>query len=137
MALKVVQAELLKPSDGPTALFAAGPYKMGLYQNNWTPADTDTISAVTAATFSGYAGLQNLTSWSAATWSSPRAVAAHANVVWTHNGGGTSNSIYGYYVVDSAGNLAFAERNAVAPVTISVAGQTYTVTPQYTRRSEF
>lgn len=137
MSLKVVKDELLKTVNAQTALFAAGPYQIGLYQNNWTPADGDTISAVTPATFSGYSGLQNLNSWSSAVWITPRATAAHSAVSWTHNGGGTSNSIYGYYIVDASGNLAWAERYSGAPVTINTNGQVYQVTPQYTRRSEF
>jgi len=137
MALKVVQAELLKTLDAQVSVFHSGPYKMGLYKNNWTPADTDTIAAVTPADFSGYAGLQNLTSWTAAAWVSPRAVSTRAALQWTHNGGATNNDIYGYYVVDQAGNLAWAERYSGAPVTMSNNGQIYQVTPQYTRRSEF
>jgi len=137
MSLKVVKAELLKTLDGQTGLFGSGPYKIGLYKNNWTPANEDTISAVTPADFSGYSGLQNLNAWSSATWITPRATAAHAAVSWTHNGGGTNNDIYGYYVVDGAGNLAWAERYSGAPVTMNTNGQVYQVTPQYTRRSEF
>lgn len=139
MSLKVVQAELLKTLNAQTALFTAGPYKIGLFKNNFTPTDTSVIGDITPADFSGYSavGLANLTAWTSASWSSPRAITQNADVVWTHNGGGTPNDIYGYYVVDSLGALAWAERNASAPVTMSAAGQTYTVTPKYTRRSEF
>jgi hypothetical protein len=137
MSLKVVQAELLKTLDDQLAAFVSDGYQWGLYKNNWTPANGDTISAVTPCDFSGYAGLQNFAAWNAATWVSPRAEADADDVVWTHNGGGTSNDVYGYYVVDGSGNLAWGERNAAAPVTISGAGQTYTVKPKYTRRSEF
>lgn len=137
MALKVVKDELLKTLQEQVDLFVAGPYQIGLYKNNFTPVDGSVIGDITPADFSGYAGLQDLLSWATPTWISPRASSTHANVVWTHNGGGTPNDIYGYYVVDSLGDLAWAERNASAPVTISAAGQTYTVTPKYTRRSEF
>lgn len=137
MSLKVVQAELLATLQDQVDLFAAGPYKIGLYKNNFTPSNGSVIGDVMPADFSGYAGLQNLTSWASVTWIDPRASSTHGDVVWTHSGGATANDIYGYYVVDAAGNLAWAERNASAPVTISAAGQTYTVTPKYTRRSEF
>lgn len=137
MSLKVVEAELLKQLDIQTAYFVAQGYTVGLFQNDWTPANTDTISAVTAATFSGYSGLELLTGPTSATWVSPRALSNFDPIVWTHNGGGTSNSIYGYYVVDGGGALAWGERLTGGPVTIGVNGQTYTVTPQYTRRSEF
>jgi len=137
MALKVVKDELLKTLNAQLALFAAGPYQIGLYKNNKTPADTDTISDYTPADFSGYSGLQNLTAWSSAAWVSPRALATHSALTWTHSGGGTANDIYGYYVVDGSGNLAWAERSPVAPVSMASGGATYQVTPQYTRRSEY
>ena len=137
MSLKQGKAESLASLDAYlTAAVAAG-YQWGLYKNNFTPTEDSVIGDVTPANFSGYAGLQSFSSWNAATWGSPRATATAADVVWTHNGGGTPNDIYGYYVVDGSGALAWAERNAVAPVTISGAGQTYTVKPAYTRRSEF
>ena len=137
MSLKVVQAELEKTLTEQVALFDSGPYQIGLYKNDFTPAVDSDIGDITPANFSGYAGLQDLTSWASVVFIDPRASATHADVVWTHDGGGTPNDIYGYYVVDGSGNLAWAERNASAPVTISAAGQTYTVTPKYTRRSEF
>lgn len=136
MSLKVVEAELLKTLDAAAALWS-GAYKIGLFKNNWTPANTDTIGAVTPCNFSGYAGLQTFSSWTAAHWVSPRAQTEHADVTWSHNGGGTPNDIYGYYVVDGTGALAWAERNASGPVTISASGQIYVVSPVYTRRSEF
>jgi len=138
MALKVVKDELMKTLQDAVDFFGTAPfYKIGLYKNDWTPGAEDDITDVVAANFSGYIGLANLISWATAVWVTPRAESTHGNVVWTHNGGGVSNDIYGYYVVDEAGNLAWAERNATGPVTISVNGQTYTVTPKYTRRSEF
>jgi hypothetical protein len=137
MSLKQVKAESLKSLDDYLAAAVADGYQWGLFKNNGTPNEDWTISDITPADFSGYAGLQAFSSWNAATWTSPRATATAADVVWTHNGGGTSNDIYGYYVVDGAGALAWAERNAAAPVTISGSGQTYTVKPKFTRRSEF
>jgi hypothetical protein len=137
MSLKVPKDQLLRTLDADLTAWVAAGYKWGLFKNNFTPGDTSVIGDITAADFSGYSGLQSFSSWNAATWSTPRAVATAGDVVWTHNGGGTSNDIYGYYVVDGSGNLAWAERNAAAPVTMSSAGQTYTVKPQYTRRSEF
>lgn len=137
MSLKVVKTESQASLDLSLAEMVSLGYKWGLFKNNWTPSENDTISAVTPADFSGYSGLQTFSSWNAATWNSPRAEATAADVVWTHNGGATANDIYGYYVVNGSGALAWAERNAAAPVTISGSGQTYTVKPKFTRRSEF
>lgn len=138
MSLKVVKDETEKSLNDYAGTFA-GAYKIGLYKNNWTPAEGDTISAVTPADFSGYStvGLATFSSWASATFSTPRWTVTHADVTWTHNGGGTSNDIYGYYVVDGSGNLAWAERYASAPVTLSGSGQSFTVSPKFTRRSEF
>jgi hypothetical protein len=136
MSLKVCKAELQRDLDAKATLMNAAPYKIGLFKNDYTPADTDTIAAVTAADFGGYSGLQNLTGWGASTWSSPDAVIAHAAKTWTADGT-SSNTIYGYYVVDGAGNLAWAERRTDGGVSVGAAGQTYSVTPQFTRRSRF
>lgn len=139
MSIKVSKAEIQKQLDAlaaGTAIDFNG-YKIGLFKNNWTPGETDTISAVTPADFPGYSGLVTLTGWAASTWSSPRATITRANVTWTHSASAGSNDIYGYYVVDASGALAWAERNPDGPVTVSANGQTYTVSPLYTRRSEF
>lgn len=139
MSLKVMKAELQRQLDALRAGTAVdfGDYQLGLYKNNWTPGETDTISAVTPADFPGYTGLVTLNSWNASTWSSPRASITHPDVTQTHSGSAGSNDIYGYYVVDASGNLAWAEKDATGPVTISAGGQFYKVSPVYTRRSEF
>lgn len=136
MALKAVQAELLYSLDAYLAAVEGAGYQIGLYKNDWTPADTDTIAAVTPADFSGYSGLVTVTGWTAATWVSPRASSTADPVLWSADGG-SANVIYGYYVVDGSGALAWAERRTGGGVSVGEAGQTYTVTPKYTRRSEF
>jgi len=137
MSLKVVKGETNKSLDAYLdAAYTAG-YAWGLFKNNVTPTEDTVIGDLTKADFSGYAGEIPFTHWNAAAFSTPRSEADASDVVWTHNGGGTSNDIYGYYVVDETGALAWAERNAAAPITISANGQTYTVKPKFTRRSEF
>lgn len=98
-----------------------------LYQNNITPAEGDTAATYTEATFSGYASV-SLTgaSWGAASGGT----ITNTERTFTHNGGVTSNSIYGYYVVQAtSGTLLYAERDAAAPFTIANNGDNIKITP--------
>lgn len=104
-----------------------------LYKNNFTPAITSVAGDFTEADFSGYApydfsaGGQN---WpAAAADGSNNAESAHAIIDFIHNGGGTPNDIYGWYIVDGAGNLIAAERLPGAPFTCAVLGAKVSVTP--------
>lgn len=136
MSLKVMKAEIEKTLTAQVALFAAGPYKVGLYKNDYTPGDEDDISDITPADFGGYSGLQNLTSWGSIVWADPDATFTHSPVTWTASGS-SSNTIHGYYVVDGTGALAWAERRGDSGVSVGASGQNYVVTPQYGRRSRF
>ncbi len=112
-------------------------YEMHLYKNDLTP-DLDTVvSDFTEADFGGYAAL-TITGWSAAI-----TVADHAKSIanmcqFTHDGGGSANNIYGYYVVvQGSGELVWAERDPNAPVLIDAAHLLYQVITAFTRISEF
>lgn len=101
-----------------------------LFSSNTTPSETDTAGTYTEATFSGYAAI-TLTgaSWGAAASGS----IAYAQQTFTHNGGGTSNSIYGYFVVQAtSGTLLYAERDASAPFTLANNGDNVKITPTIT-----
>lgn len=100
-----------------------------LYSSNTTPSETDTAGTYTEATFSGYAAL-TLTgsSWGAASGS-----IAYAQQTFTHDGGGVSNSIYGYFVVQAtSGILLYAERDGSAPFTLTNVGDNVKLTPTIT-----
>ena len=99
-----------------------------LFQSNTTPAETDTAATYTEATFSGYAAA-TLTgaSWGAA---SSGNITYGSQQTFTHNGGGVSNSIYGYYVVQvTSGVLLYAERDGSAPFTLANNGDNVKITP--------
>ena len=101
-----------------------------LFQSNTTPAEGDTAGTYTEATFSGYSAI-TLTgaSWAAASGGS----IAFAQQTFTHNGGGVSNAIYGYYLTQlGSGILVWAERDATAPVTIANNTETIKITPTIT-----
>lgn len=113
----------------PSSLFVR------LYQNNYTPLDSTILSDLTVATFSGY-------SQQSVTLGTPTEVANKAKTVgtapqvFTHNGGGTSNTIYGYYVVDtSTGDLVWVERFGSSQI-MTNNGDQISITIQFTADSE-
>jgi hypothetical protein len=111
--------------------------RIGLYQNDWTPQNYQTISAIVAATFSGYPGLQPISGWSAPVQVGPQAVVTAPQFAWTHNGGAVSNIIYGIYVVDDVGHLCWAERFDDGPFPLYGAGQFISYTPVVALQSIF
>ena len=90
-----------------------------LYSNNITPAVTDVASTYTEVTGGGYAS-KSLT---AANWTvtqgNPSTAEYNSVQTWTFTGaiGGSTNA-YGYFIVDSGGNLIFSERfsTTVTPI---------------------
>lgn len=101
-----------------------------LFQSNTTPAESDTAATYTEATFSGYSSIA-LTgaSWGAASGGS----IAYAQQTFTHNGGATSNSIYGYFVIQTtSGTLLYSERDGAAPFTLANNGDNVKITPTIT-----
>lgn len=101
-----------------------------LFQNNVTPSEPSVAASFTEATFSGYAPIP-LTgaSWGAAS----AGTIANIQRTFTHDGGATANSIYGYYIVQAtSGTLLFAERDASAPFLLQNSGDNIKVTPAIT-----
>lgn len=101
-----------------------------LFQSNTTPAEGDIAGTYTEATFSGYSSA-TLTgaSWGAASGGT----IAYAQQTFTHNGGGISNNIYGYYMIQTtSGTLFLAERDGAAPFAISNNGDNIKITPSIT-----
>lgn len=99
-----------------------------LFQNNIVPADDDVTADYTVATFSGYAN-STVPAFGAAVPDGDDALATATPVAFVHNGGGVSNDIYGYYIVDGGGLLVLADRFAGAPVNIGP-GEAWVVTPK-------
>jgi len=82
-----------------------------LFQNNLTISATTVIGDFTEATYSGYAA--QTSAWTTpATDGSGRAHTQSDVLQYAHSGGATANTIYGYYVVSSGGDLLFAEKFA-------------------------
>jgi len=133
MAIKV-------PDVGERALLdqlldAAG-YEVHLYQNDYTPVDATVIGDLDEADYSGYAE-QIATGWTAAvTTPLGRAISFADEMNFAHDGGGTDNTIYGYYVLAPTGSLAWVER-FLGPITMADASDAFDLIPVLTLRSEF
>jgi len=109
---------------------AAQNWVLRLFSSNTTPAEGDTAGTYTEATFSGYSAA-TLTggSWGAASGGS----ISYAQQTFTHNGGVTSNNIYGYYITQTtSGVLVLAERDGSAPFALSNNGDNVKITPTIT-----
>lgn len=136
MSLKVVRAGL---EFLLTELVANwGVLTVHLFQNNKVPADGDGVGDYTEATFSGY-NAQNASGWSAPTLQ-PDGVHFQTQataMIFTHNGGGTSNNVWGYYVTNSGGVLLWAEQFTSPPIFMSVTGDFISLVPTFQDRSEF
>jgi len=114
------------------AWVAAGlPAILRLYQNNYFPDPTDTAAAYVEATFSGYPGGTALGFGAAFVNGAGQGEIASMPITFAHNGGGVTNTVYGIYVTDGAGNLIYAERFG-APITMAVATDFIIYTPRVT-----
>lgn len=124
---------LLFPNSGENLVLemivnktAAQNLVLKLFSSNTTPSETDTAGTYTEATFSGYAAI----TLTGASWGAASTTIAYAQQTFTHNGGGVSNSIYGYFVVQvTSGTLLYAERDASAPFTLTNNGDNVKITP--------
>ena len=110
---------------------------IGLFQNDWQPQNYQGISAVVPCTFSGYPGLLPLSGFTAAVQLGAQAVTTLPTFTWAHNGGPVSNTVFGIYVVDSAGALCWAERDPADGVPMYGLGNYYAYTGQIGNQSIF
>lgn len=136
MAIKVMSSELLAQMQALRTRFETGPFRIGLFRNDWTPTSESVVGDVVPVTFGGYDGLRDLADWDSPEWVDPYVTLTHPAITWTCDGSSGDN-VYGYYVVDGEGNLAWAERRPGGPVGIGSTDQTYHVDPVYRRKSEF
>ncbi len=103
-----------------------------LYQNNITPAETDTAATYTVASFTGYAN-QTITAanWTVSGTAPTQAAAPQAT--FTSSAGSQNQPIYGYYFISPTGTiLMWAERFSDGPYTIVNNGDAIKVTPVIT-----
>lgn len=102
-----------------------------LYQNNITPAETDTAATYTEATFTGYAAVTAMPtgSWTVVEGAPTRA--SYPQQTFSSSAGSQNQSIYGYYMTRTTnGRIALAERFTDGPYVIVNNGDQIRVTPQ-------
>lgn len=104
-----------------------------LYQNNITPADTDTAATYTESTFAGYAA-KALTgaSWNFAS-GTPSSATRAATETFTRNATGAAENCYGYFLIQTtSGTLLWSERFTGAPYPLSNNGDNIQLVPAIT-----
>jgi hypothetical protein len=100
-----------------------------LFQNNITPAETDTAATYTEATFTGYSSV-TLTGASWSVVEGAPSSASYAQQSFTSSAGSQNQSIYGYYVTrTTSGRIAWAERFTDGPYVIVNNGDKIQITP--------
>lgn len=105
--------------------------RLKLFQNNVTPAETDTEATYTESTWTGYAFI----ALTGASWTitpgNPTSAAA-AEQVFTSSAVQSQNN-YGYFVIQAvSGKILWAERFSNGPYLIQNNGDAIKVTPQFT-----
>lgn len=126
MSVKMSELGLKRRLNDGLANLGAGNGKVGLFTNNHTPAETDTIGAYTEPGESWYAQI-GLGAWPAATMVAGKASSTQDPVAFISDSA-VHVTIYGYFVVDAAGVLQWAELDAAGPFTMDRSGAEYQVT---------
>ncbi len=108
-----------------------------LFQNNLVVSDTTVIGDFVECDFHGYS-YQVITGWAGPYRDAGTGAYTHAGIIqWVADGGDLPQSIYGYYVTDESGVLAWCQNDPDAPYVLSAAGQVYVVVPYYDLASQF
>lgn len=103
-------------------------WRVMLFSNNVAISSATVYSDMAEATYSGYA--RQTPSFGALALNGASAASMVAGALtFSHNGGGTSNTIYGWALIDSVDNKVLAIDNVPsAPKTMAASGDTITVT---------
>lgn len=131
---------LLVPDVGEAYLLAAFVAKqpaavpvLKLYQNNITPAETDTDVTYTVATFTGYSNISMSAGGSWTVSGTAPTMISYAQQTFTSSANQATQQIYGYYVTATGVNtLLWAERFSDGPYPITNNGDQIKITPQIT-----
>lgn len=103
-----------------------------LFQNNITPAATDTAATYTQATFTGYASV-TLTGASWTVTAGNPSTATYAQQTFTSSANQATQQIYGYYLVRASSlDIVYAERFSDGPYPITNNGDAIKITPTVT-----
>jgi len=94
---------IVVPNVGERAMLTtliAEPHRVRLFKNDITPDEGDVIGDYTEADFDGYGSYKTAVYGTPAT-SSGTSFVVGGSLFWQHDGGATSNTIYGYYVTQN------------------------------------
>lgn len=98
-----------------------------LFKNDVTPSDSTTVGGLTQADQAGYAPITLTGSNWTTTQSIGVTTAVYSEQTFTFTTGAT---IYGYYVVTTAGNMLWLERFSGAPFQLPDGGGQISITPR-------
>jgi hypothetical protein len=110
-----------------------------LYQTTIAESHANTAATYTAGgvecSFSGYARI-DLDNWGSISLTADYHALIQEQIrVFTFTSGG-GQYVYGYFVLDADGDLAWAEENPAGPTYLDTPGNVYVVLPRYTTDSE-
>jgi|SRR6516162_620944 len=118
-------------------LNSLGNIAIRLFNNNYTPAAGDTPSSYTEATFPGYSRVNTTLGAATIDTTAHKATTTAPIATFLCTGGGTTEQIYGYYVLDASANLLWSERFTGAPFSMSNNGDVIAFQPLLTMISQF
>jgi len=132
---------LVVPNDGELVLLRmmlkdasnSDTFLLRLYKNNYTPDQNSVLSSFTEADFTNYTQATIARGdWSAPSTSGGSGSTTAAQKSWTC--GASTNTVYGYYVVDSGSSkVLWAEKFSVPRALIN--GDTINLNPAFTLSS--
>ena len=123
MAVAVVPDAAMKAL---IALLLADEIKLRLGKNNITVGKSTVIGDFTEADFTGYAAV-SITWGTVAVDGSHNAYSDITPITFTRSSGATSNTIYTWYVTNSAGSVLYAGRTLDTPIPMTVNGDQLTI----------
>lgn len=102
-----------------------------LFKNNATISASTVLADLTEADYSGYLS-QTIGAWTtpAADGSSRKYTEATAVLTFAHDGGGTANTIYGWYLIDTLSGDLLAVHKFDTPVVMDDATDTIDARPR-------
>lgn len=134
MALVIVNSGRLAHANALRSWFNANTV-LKLFINNYAPQRGDTAANYTEASFGGYTAVA-LSQWGAAALTADfHALLTEIARTFIVTGPPFTQTVYGYFVVDGAGNLQWAEQ-APTPLAMNALNLAFSVVPQYTYTSE-
>ena len=101
-------------------------FQLRLFQNNFAPSKSSVYANFTDATFSGYFG--STVAWGAVSVAANQATSVASAITFTRSIGATSNTIYGWYLVDISTSKVFACNLLSSPKAMNTNGDGITIT---------